>query len=63
MGVYLQYDLTVVWEHLTKKRLRKAKKSKDSLPVNSPLPLTTVANQLVVEKRHFTLLWLEFYCS
>jgi hypothetical protein len=45
MDVYLQYDLAVVWEHLTKKRLNKDRKSKDSLLANSPLPLTTVANQ------------------
>ena len=52
MDVYLQYDLTVVWGHLTKKRLSKARKSKDSLLEKSPLPLTTVANQLVEEKIH-----------
>jgi len=50
MDVYLQYDLAVVWEHLTKKRLGKARKSKDSLLETSLLPLTTVANQLVEEK-------------
>jgi len=30
MDVYLQYDLTVLWEHLTKKRLSKPRKSRQS---------------------------------
>jgi hypothetical protein len=52
MDVYLQYDLALVWEHLTNKLLSKDRKSKNSRLANSPLPLTTVANQLVEEKRH-----------